>query len=161
MTKRELLQLISSPEVFEKVTELLTSNGWITLPEKGKNLSQMALTYKGREILKSKSLAISPEFVKKYRTKFPVGKKGDANLTVSNLAWLFNNYELTEDQVLRATDLYLNTIGDVHFCQQADLFIYKALPGGAIRNTILTFLEDLESGAEEMEDDEGFGCKLV
>lgn len=161
MTKRELLQLISSPEVFEKVSELLTSMGLMTVPEKGKNLSQMALTLKGRETLKSKSLMISPEFVRKFRTKFPVGKKGDANLAASNLSWLFTNYEITEEQVLAATDLYLSTIEDIKFCQQADLFIYKTLPGGAIRNTILTFLEDLETGEDNKVDEEGFGCELV
>jgi hypothetical protein len=161
MTKKEILRLILDPEVFSHLSYLLISLDLVTIPNKEEpSITRLVLTKKGKEILKSKTLSIDAAYVRKYRSLFPVGKKGDANLTAQNLGWLFANHDVTSEQILKATELYLGTVDDMKYCQQADLFIYKTLPGGAVRNTILTFLDDLETG-ETNTDEEGYGCQIV
>lgn len=161
MTKKELFKLVLDKETFSHLAYLLMSLDLIKIPDKeDPNLSRLVLTAKGKEILKSKTLSIDPAFIRKYRSLFPVGKKGDASLTAQNLAWLLSNYDFTEDQIIKATNSYLGTVDNMRYCQQADLFIYKTLPGGAIRNTILTFLEELDVDVNT-EEEEGYGCEIV
>lgn len=158
MTKKELLKLALNKDVFYHVSYLLVSLGIVEAPsDKDPSINRLILTEKGRELVDSKITTLDEEFVKTYRALFPAYKKGDVALVVENLSWLINTHGCTEDEVLAAANAYLRTVEDPKYCQQADFVIYKTLPSGTVRNTILNFLgEDAPK-----EDGEGYGWEVV
>jgi hypothetical protein len=166
MNKKEFLRLLQHKEVYPQVLELLVELGLIKI----RNLNQqdgstkmslrMTLTQLGREYAQAGNVDLDPIFVREYRNLFPSGKKGDGKLVLDNLGWLFTHYDYTKDQIIKATENYIKTVDNKTYCQQADFFIYKNLEGGIIRNTILTFLEELED--EESSDSvDGYGWEVI
>ena len=158
MKKTELLKLVLNPDVFHHVSYLLVSLGLVQTPsDKNPAMSRLVLTEAGERIISTKPAGVSQLFIDSYRSLFTAYKKGEVKLVAENLSWLINTHECTEDQIIAATNAYLRTVDDKKYCQQADFFIYKNLTNGAVRSTILTFLngEDLEK------EEEGYGWEVV
>ena len=150
--------MILDDDVFYQMSMLLVSLGLIEYPKDGEpSLSRFTLTDKGKQIIEETTHQLRPEFIIKYRSLFPPHKKGDMSLVKDNLLWLLKNHNLTEEQVLGATNAYLRTVEDPRFCQQADFFIYKNQTNGVARTTILNFVNE-----ENIENEEnGYGWDVV
>ena len=87
------------------------------------------------------------ERIKEYRSKFPVGKKGDQEEVVNKIARLiYKNPTVTIDTILQATDLYLSEVSEQKYTMKAGNFIEK---DGA--HAIMEYIERITDG-ESTED---------
>lgn len=161
MTKKDILKLTLHPDVFPHVASIFVSLGILSnYRGEGCDMDKLLLTAKGRELLKKEGLKKADlEFVASYRDLFPPYRKGNVNTVIHNMNWLFANYSFKPEEVIEATKEYLASI-DQKFCQHADHFIYKQMPNGAIRTTLVDFIEASKTAENEPKED-GYGNELV
>lgn len=143
MTKKQLFKLLENRELQKRIVSILLSREIVELklPEKGALFSNITLTDEGKILIDQ--TVITEEFVAEYRNLFPPGKKGDLNGVTTKLQGLFTEVDVSEEDVMNATQLYLSEITDEKYCMQADYFIEKTTDG-TLRQAIRQFLERIQ-----------------
>lgn len=132
----------------------------------------IAIRDKGNEVLKSLyGQKIKPrtkaktelsddykKFVKTYRLLWKglkAGSMGSLENCITNLErWIKANPDYSQDDILRAARIYLKTVTDVTYLQQADYFIYKSDKFGNVSSRLSAFIDEKE------EVDDGWTTKL-
>lgn len=110
----------------------------IILREKSKLLIDFLLIeglndgYKEKKVVKKSSRSINDgfeEFITQYRNLFKglkVGSMGSHNSCSDKLSrWLKENPQYSKEDVLKAARIYINSLDNYQYLQQADYFIYK------------------------------------
>lgn len=88
--------------------------------------------YKDKKITKKSSRSINEgfeEFITEYRMLWKglkVGSMGSHNSCFDKLSrWLKENTQYSKEDVLKAAKIYINSLDNYQYLQQADYFIYK------------------------------------
>lgn len=88
--------------------------------------------YKDKKVTKKSSRSISEgfeEFITEYRSLWKglkVGSMGSHNSCSDKLSrWLKENPQYSKEDVLKAAKIYINSLDNYQYLQQADYFIYK------------------------------------
>lgn len=110
----------------------------IILREKSKLLIDFLLIeglndgYKEKKVVKKSSRSINDgfeEFITQYRNLFKglkVGSMGSHNSCSDKLSrWLKENPQYSKEDILKAAKIYINSLDNYQYLQQADYFIYK------------------------------------
>lgn len=110
----------------------------IILREKSKLLIDFLLIeglndgYKEKKVIKKSSRSINDgfeEFITQYRNLFKglkVGSMGSHNSCSDKLSrWMKENPQYSKEDVLKAARIYINSLDNYQYLQQADYFIYK------------------------------------
>lgn len=86
---------------------------------------------KEKVIKKSKRIVTQEvlEFVDEFRNKWKGLKPGSMGSFESCkeklMRWMLNNPTYSKEQILKAVDIYINSLTNLQYLQQADYFIYK------------------------------------
>lgn len=119
--------------------------------------SKLKIMPKGAEKLRFTRI-VSDEFVIKYRSLFPPGKRSTHDEVMDKFAILFSESDYTEEIILDATTMYLESVNDLRFCEKAGNFISKR-ENGTVRKTLLEYIELL--GASIDSESNYKGDKLI
>jgi len=91
------------------------------------------------------------DFVNEYRSLFKglkPGSQGNLQSIKEKLSkWLKSNPDKTKEDIIRATKLYIHSVDNLKYLQQADYFIYKKDANG-IRSRLSDFIDEQEQPTE-------------
>jgi len=91
------------------------------------------------------------DFVNEYRGLFKglkPGSQGNLQSIKEKLTkWLKSNPDKTKEDIIRATKLYIHSVDNLKYLQQADYFIYKKDANG-IRSRLSDFIDEQEQPTE-------------
>lgn len=144
LEEKKFLKLKESDEnmgivLRSSATELLESmqNGIELNKTKNKNISKRTLN----QIVSFR--------IKEYRSKWKGLKRGAMGSPTSCeeklIRWIKNNPEYTFDDILKAADLYIDSLnGDYTYLQRADYFIYKK-EGKEESSRLSAFIEEINT----------------
>ena len=97
------------------------------------------------------NIKITDNFVDEYRNKWKGLKPGSMGSFSSCkdklIRWLSNNPNYESEQILKAADIYLNSIQNYQYLQQADFFIYKK-EGKDEHSRLSAFIDEIETKSE-------------
>lgn len=140
-------------EKFIKIIKDDNGKVHIILRQKGNNLIDTLLT-SGRNILTKKSkrdqvnidiVTRLPEFREKWKGLKP-GSMGSLKSCRDKLTrWMNENPEYTFDDVLKAAEAYIDSLGgDYRFLQRADYFIYKQENNREESSRLSAFIDEID-----------------
>lgn len=120
----------------EKQFIKIISNEKVILREKGKLLLELISIEKisssnKKRIVKSDRLVNSElnSFINDFRNKFKGLKPGsmgsESACKLKMFRWMKENPQYTPEQILNATEIYVKSLNNYQYLQQADYFIYK------------------------------------
>lgn len=88
--------------------------------------------YKNKKVIKKSSRSVNEgfeEFITEYRNLWKglkVGSMGSHNSCSDKLSrWLKENPQYSKEDVLKAAKIYINSLDNYQYLQQADYFVYK------------------------------------
>lgn len=108
---------------------------------------------KEKVIKKSKRIVTSEvlEFVDTFRNKWKGLKPGSMGSFESCkeklMRWMLNNPTYSKEQILKAADIYINSLNNLQYLQQADYFIYKK-EGKDEQSRLSAFIDETETQIE-------------
>lgn len=173
ITIEEFIFLISivddNVEILHNLTLLkkeLEKKGFIKIIKKKEN-ENIILREKSKILINSliineskttPTLSSFDDFVKIYRKLFKISEKpgimGNAKSCKEKLKrWMIENPKYSQEDILKATRIYINSLNDFKYMKQADYFIYKKDRFGE-SSKLLDFID------EDDIIDEGWGSKL-
>jgi hypothetical protein len=115
----------------------INDNEEITIREKGKLLIEFLEiesinSVKDKKLVKKSSRAINAElndFIQEFRALWKGLKPGSMGSEIScrdkMYKWMQMNPSYTKEDILKAAKLYIRSLNDLRFIQQADYFIFK------------------------------------
>jgi len=115
----------------------INNNEEITIREKGKLLIEFLEiesinSVKDKKLVKKSSRAINAElndFIQEFRALWKGLKPGSMGSEIScrdkMYKWMQMNPSYTKEDILKAAKLYIRSLNDLRFIQQADYFIFK------------------------------------
>lgn len=145
-----ILDSLQDKSFIKKIT-----NEKIILREKGKLLLELITienidSVKNKKITKKSSRVINQDlehFVKDYRNLWKGLKPGsmgsEQGCKDKLFRWMQNNPEYSKEDILKAAKIYINSLDNYVYLQQADYFIYKKdLNGESSR--LSAFIDEIE-----------------
>ena len=108
---------------------------------------------KEKVIKKSKRIVTQEvlEFVDEFRNKWKglkPGSMGSFNACKEKLIrWMIDNPNYTHQQILKSADIYINSLTNYQYLQQADYFIYKK-EGKDEHSRLSAFIDEIETKSE-------------
>lgn len=145
-----VLNSLQDKSFIKKIT-----NEKILIREKGKLLLELITienidSVKNKKITKKSSRVINQDlesFIKDYRNLWKglkPGSMGSENGCKDKLfRWMQNNPEYSKEDILKAAKIYINSLDNYTYLQQADYFIYKKdLNGESSR--LSAFIDEIE-----------------
>ena len=144
----------------EKQFIKILSDEKIILREKGKLLIELISIDKigsvsnKKEIKKSQRLLLSEvnSFIVEFRDKWKglkVGSMGSlSSCKMKMMKWMEENPEYTPQQILKAADIYINSLNNYTYLQQADYFIYKK-EGLAEHSRLSAFIDEIDIAVDD------------
>jgi len=154
---KHLLELLKLDYIQQRVSSILLATNYVKIIDNTKpnSYSNLAITDEGFKLLNIHS-DVNAVFIVKYRNKFPAGKKSTPDEVKSKLInFKLENPSITEDDILKATDIYLDTLESERFCEKAGNFISKRMGNGVIRSTLSEYIEILKQQEEKIDDSYG------
>jgi hypothetical protein len=140
----------------EKQFIKIISNDKIILREKGKIFIELILienvssTKNTKRVTKSDRL-INVEldsFINDFRNKFKGLKPGsmgsEASCKLKMYRWMKENPSYTPEQILKAAEIYIKSLNNYQYLQQADYFIYKK-EGREEQSKLSAFIDEIET----------------
>jgi hypothetical protein len=132
--KLELLEVLQEKQ-FLKIIKNETDEK-IILREKSKLLIELVnidrVCSTNKKVIKKSDRLVKEEvnsFIREFRLKWKglkSGSMGDPKACYEKMCrWMRENPEYTKDQIMKAADIYINTIDSLKYLQRADYFIYK------------------------------------
>lgn len=128
----------------------------IILRERGKlfieliSIEKLNSVKSKKEIKKSERLLLSEvnSFINDFRNKWKGLKPGSmGSLSACRLKmirWMKENPEYTSEQILKAVDIYLKSLNNYNYLQQADYFIYKKDAHGE-SSRLSAFIDEIDN----------------
>jgi hypothetical protein len=143
----------------EKQFIKIISNEEIVLREKGKLLLELISIEKissnnKRKIVKSDRLINSElnGFINDFRNKFKGLKPGsmgsEAACKLKMYRWMKENPQYTPAQILKAAEIYIKSLNNYQYLQQADYFIYKK-EGKDEQSKLSAFIDEIEIDTDD------------
>lgn len=150
-----------NPDHFDKLEEegLIVFEDEFRVKSKltDKAIELLQKTTKNKVKLIKKEPVISDDFVTTYRSLFKglkSGSMGYAKAVKIKLNRFMLENEVTEEEILKATRAYLNSLENYRYLQQADYFIFKKDAAGAESSKLAAFIDELRTnGGNDMSDD--------
>lgn len=149
----------NSPVHLKKLEEKqfikVITNNKVILREKGKlfieliSIEKLNSVKSKKEIKKSERLLLSEvnSFIEEFRNKWKGLKPGSmGSLSACRLKmfrWMKDNPEYTPEQILKAADIYLNSLTNYNYLQQADYFIYKKEGNKEEHSRLSAFIDEI------------------
>lgn len=140
----------------EKQFIKIIANDKIILREKGKIFIELILienvssTKNTKRVTKSDRL-INVEldnFINDFRSKFKGLKPGsmgsEASCKLKMYRWMKENPSYTPEQILKAAEIYIKSLNNYQYLQQADYFIYKK-EGREEQSKLSAFIDEIET----------------
>ena len=132
----------------------------IHLREKGKLLLEFLSiekigSLKSEKVVKKSARAIkvkiSDDFVNEFRNKWKGLKPGSmgsfAACKEKLIRWMSDNPSYETEQILKAADIYINSLTNYTYLQQADYFVYKK-EGKDEHSRLGAFIDEIETKSE-------------
>ena len=125
------------------------------LREKGKllleliSIDKLSSTTSKKKIVKSDRLINSEldGFINDFRNKFKGLKPGsmgsEAACKIKMYRWMKENPQYTPAQIIKAADIYIKSLNNYQYLQQADYFIYKK-EGKDEQSKLSAFIDEIE-----------------
>ena len=113
------------------------------------------LRYKGKQVTQGLTIETSGDFIGQYRSLFEGLKSksiGNKKLVEKNMARFRTLYDYTDDQILEATQNYINENSETNYkyIRQADYFIFKTV----LKERTKIELSDLLTYCEQLQEEE-------
>ena len=130
------------------------------LREKGKllieliSIDKISSVNNKKEIKKSQRLLSNDvnTFIIEFRNKWKglkVGSMGSlSSCKVKMMKWMEENPEYTSQQILKAADIYISSLNNYIYLQQADYFIYKK-EGFSEQSRLSAFIDEIDTAVNE------------
>ncbi len=134
----------------EKQYVKILENNEIILREKGNLFIELMTVNKKKSInnvVVEKASETTSKFVREFRELWrgqKVGSMGSlANCKLKMKRWRSENPEYSEDQILKAAKIYLNSVDNIKYLQAADNFIFKK-EGKEESSRLSAFIEEID-----------------
>lgn len=154
-------------EIYEKYYKCLEEKQFIKIDnekrvhirEKGKLLIEFIEieslgSVKENKVIKKSARALNvglDDFINEFRNKWKglkSGSMGAPNTVKDKLyRWMQENPSYSKEQILKAADIYLNSVENHQYLQQADYFIYKK-EGKDEHSRLSAFVDEVETKSE-------------
>lgn len=148
MTKKQIFKLFEDQDLQKRIVGILLSRELVELEDLNNeySFSNIRLTTIAKAGFVNS--AVTEEFVQSFRELFPPGKRGNLSLIRERLHALFTEMDISQEEVLEATRMYIYELTNIKYCQYAHYFIEKRLEDGTTRQTLREFLERVEETRE-------------
>lgn len=144
----------------EKQFIKILSDEKIILREKGKllieliSINKIGSVHNKKEIKKSQRLLLNEvnSFIVDFRNKWKGLKPGSmgslAACKMKMLRWMEENPEYTPEQIIKAADIYIKSLNNLTYLQQADYFIYKK-EGFVEQSRLSAFIDEIDIAVDD------------
>ena len=91
-------------------------------------------------------------FIVEYRNKWkglkPGSMGGLSSCKMKMMRWMSDNPDYTPAQILKAADIYIQSLNNYTYLQQADYFIYKK-EGYSEQSRLSAFIDEIDSSVDQ------------
>jgi len=102
---------------------------------------------KSARAINSNLLPFIEEFRNKWKGLKPGSMGGFESCKEKMVRWMTNNPQYDFKQILNAADIYINSVNNIQYLQQADYFIYKK-EGKDEHSRLSAFIDEVETKSE-------------
>lgn len=93
------------------------------------------------------------ERIQEYRNIFKglkIGSMGSKNSCIEKLQkWVKENPEYSFDDILKAANIYIESLSSYQYLQRADYFIYKQDKNGSINSSLSAYIDEINNNIDE------------
>lgn len=139
--RKDVIRLIKTIE--KQVISILLVKGYVTLtdPNGEYKFSNISITSDGKKKINAPSVTVDVGKVEEYRSLFPTGKKGPPKTVKDRLERYLGDNNCTMDEVISATEYYINNVSNLDYCISAHYFLYKTEKSGETVSRIDEYME--------------------
>ena len=109
---------------------------------------------KKNKVIKKSARVVTNEvlnFIEEFRSKWkglkPGAMGGFESCKEKLIRWMQNNPRYDFQQILKAADIYINSVNNMQYLQQADFFVYKK-EGKDEHSRLSAFIDEIETKSE-------------